>query len=204
MRKISLSNLLFSRRKDFLVDDFILFSHHTEFFEKLLPTTNVRQFVFTCFLSLVTFMFWMQANHFLECSSAVAASSTCAKHFHFNICATTTTVSNICLGNEDTEHIFEMLPKPLLIYMIKATFVSNSKSLPHLAQFLHVSAVLQVIKIVRKWMKALVYEEVPTLESSHAYQVSLQTRTYRRSYKAWVTLEVGSTGAMQPSRVLKI
>ena len=39
--------------------------------------------------------------------------------------------------------IFKMLQNQFLIYIIKASFVPNSKPLSHLAQFLHLSVVLE-------------------------------------------------------------
>ena len=46
------------------------------------------------------------------------------------------------LASEQKQKIFEMPPNLILIYMLQASFVPILKPLPHLAQFLHLSAVL--------------------------------------------------------------
>ena len=42
--------------------------------------------------------------------------------------------------------IFKMFPAGILTYMVLASFVPNFTLLPHLAQFLHVSVVLETMK----------------------------------------------------------
>ena len=46
------------------------------------------------------------------------------------------------LAWEQKQKIFEMPPSLILIFMLQASFVPILKPLPHLAQFLHVSAAL--------------------------------------------------------------
>ena len=46
------------------------------------------------------------------------------------------------LASEQKQKIFEMPPRLILIFMLQASFVPILKPLPHLVQFLQVSAVL--------------------------------------------------------------
>ena len=89
--------------------------------------SNVLFDQFCKFFSQVTSVFWMQANHFVEFSSSV--DYTCVWSSHIAI-------------QTKGEHFRNAPPSQFLIHMIKASFVPNSKPLPNLGQFLHVSAVL--------------------------------------------------------------
>ena len=92
----------------------------------------------------------MQANHFLECNPGI------------------TVLEVVTLAYKQKVRIFEMLPNQFLIYKIEASFVQDSKPLPHLAQFLHASGGLLVYLEIRSFENPVnLYLKFAGFVSSH-------------------------------------
>ena len=76
----------------------------------------------------------------------------------------------VILPHEEKERIFERLPNQFLIFIIKASFVPNSKPSPHLAQFLHVVSMVLLLFIKFLFLVDVLHLPNSKIISNHSDQ----------------------------------